>query len=172
MPDERRRGAPAAHDVTMSLEIILRGADVEPVFAIHVGDKCFSLLDQGREIPVLDRVLRVRGNTVKGVRFQDVNPRVDRVASNLIRARFLQESAHVPVRVNFHKPVSSRVVDWGQDDGGPGLPGSMQVEEGRQVDLGEHITVEHDNGAVKVRLGEFDRAACAPRGWAQRGSGS
>ena len=160
---ERVCRAAAAHDVPVRLHVLLRGPDVDPVAPFDVGDERFPPLDERRKVAALDGVLRSCRNAVEGVGLEHVDARVDRVAGDRVGRRLLAEGAHVARGVRLDQPVGRRIVDRRQDDRGPRAARAVPVDDGAQVDGGQHVAVEHHDRAVEVRCAEPDGAPGAQR---------
>ena len=140
-----------------------RRADVDPVAVVDVGDEGLAALDQRREVAALDRPGRVLRNAVERLRLEHVDAGVDRVAGDLVLARLLEEALDVAVRVGLDQPVGARVLDRRQDDRRLGLALAVQPQHGAEIDLGQHVAVEHDDRLGQRVAGIADRAAGAER---------
>ena len=64
---------------------------------------------------------------------------------------FSRKRRMLPLRVGFDQPVGARVLHRRQHDGGAGLPLAVQPDDGAEVDLGQHVAVEHDDRVVEAR---------------------
>src|SRR5215831_6184346 len=147
----------------MDLQVLGRGADVDPVAVVDVGHERLAALDQRREITALDRPRRVLRDAIEGVGLEHVDAGVDRVAGDLVFARLFEEAADVAARVGLDQPVGARVLDRGQHDGRFGFALAVQAEHGGEVDLGQHVAVEDDDRLGQRITGVADRAARAER---------
>ena len=67
--------------------------------------------------------------------------------------RFFEKTADVSIAVGFHQTVGAGILDGRQDDGGAGAPLTMKSNDGRQIELGQYIAVEHQDGLVQILLG-------------------
>src|SRR5688572_284945 len=160
---ERRGHVAAVHDVAMDLGVLLGRADVDPVAVVDVGHEGLGTLDQRREVAAFDRPGHVARNPIEGIRLQHVDPGVDVVRGDLVRFRLLQEARDVAVAVGLDEPVGARVLDRGQYDRRLGLALPMELDDRGQIDLRQHVAVEHDDRIGEVLASVLHRASRTER---------
>ena len=132
---ERGRLVTAVHDVAVHLHVFFRCADVDPVSAIHVRDERLAALDQRRKKAPLDRPRRVFRDPIEGVRLEHVDPRVDRVAGDLVGFGLFDEAQDVALRVGLDQPVGGGIRDRRQHDRRLRPALAMQPDDGAEIDL-------------------------------------
>ena len=69
----------------------------------------------------------------------------------------------LPRRVGFDQAVGGGVLDRRQDDRRARLALAVQADDRRQVDLRQHVAVEHDDRFGELVAGVLDRAGGAER---------
>ena len=154
---------PAVHDVAMHLRVLRRRADVDPVAVVDVGDERFAALDERREIAAFDRPGDVARNAVERVRLEHVDAGVDVVGRDLVGVRLLEKAADVAIRVGFDQAVGRRIVDRRQDDRRARLALAVQPDDAREIDLRQHVAVEHDDRFGQLVARVLDGARRAER---------
>src|SRR4030095_6922223 len=147
-------------DVAVHLHVLLRRADIDPITPVYVGDERLAALDQRGKEAALDRPGSVFRNSIERLWLEHVDSRVDRVAGDLVRFRLFEKTLDVAAVVGLDEAVRRWVVDWSQNDRGFRAPLAMKGNDGGEVHLRQHVSVEDDD-----RLGErFPRVAHRPRG--------
>ena len=76
---------------------------------------------------------------------------------------FSRKRRMLPVRVGIDQPVRRRVVDRRQHDRRARLALAMQADDAREVDLRQHVAVEHDDRFGQLIARAFDGARRAER---------
>ena len=151
----------ALDDVEGALQVALGRADVQPV-ALR-GKAVEALADQQRPHLALDRDVAIGRHELEDLALQHVRAGADQVRVDRIRARLLDEVAHRAVLVEMHEAVGARVGDRHERErrlrAGPLVLGDLRA----QVDVREHVAVEHQEALVEHRLGELQRAGRAAR---------
>src|SRR5207249_5768601 len=137
-------------DVAVDLEVLLGGADVDPVAAVHVGGHVVAAAEEGGEEGALDRVVHAGRHQLERRRLQHVDAGVDRVGGDLLRGGLFDEAAHAPVPVGLDQPVGGRVGDGREHERGRGPALAMPSDDGGQVHVGEHVAVEHHGRVVEI----------------------
>ncbi len=147
----------AVEDVVGGLQVALGGADVHPVAARLIAVE--AVADQLGEQVALDRAARSRGgHPIQHLALDHVGARADQVGLDLLRPRLLDERPDRAVVVPGDQPVGGGVLDRVQPerDRGPGLLVLAQLRG--EVDVGQHVAVEHQKPLVEHRLGELQRS--------------
>src|SRR5262245_53732009 len=160
---ERLSGIPTVHDVAMDLGVLLGRADVDPVPLVDVANEGFAAFHQRRKVAPLDGPRDVARDAVEGVRFEYVDPGVDVVRRDLVSAGLLEEAADVSGIVCLDEPVRRRIVDRGQDDRRARVPLPVKSNDAAEIDLRQHVAVEHDNRFRQLIAGVFDGARGSKR---------
>ncbi len=103
------------------------------------------------------------GQHVEHLRFDDVNPRVDLVGEDLTPGWLLEEAVDGAIGVGDHDAVLERVWHRGQHDGGRGALLLVVLHHLRQINVGEGVATDDDEGFVQKLLGILDAARGAQR---------
>ena len=155
---ERLELIASVHHVAMDLLVLFRRADVDPVTAIDVRHERLAPLDERRKEAALDRPRGVLGDAVEGIGLEHVDARVDRVAGDLVRLRLLEEAQDVALRIGLDQPVGAWVLDRREHDGRFRAPFAVQGDHGAQIDLREHVAVQHHHRFVERLAGVAHRS--------------
>ena len=103
--------------VIMNLHIALRRAYVDPVSTWwNVCVERFLAFEKIRKQSIFERVVFTSRQEIKNLRFKDVRTRVDRLAGNLIRLRFLEKPSNATITLNFNQAVILRILYRSEDD--------------------------------------------------------
>ena len=119
-------------------------------------------MSDGKKLRSIDQGVSF-GNAVERIGLEHVDAGVDRIAGDLVRLGLFEESLNVARRVGFHEAVGRRVVDRRQDDRRPGFALAVQADDGRQIDLREHVAVEHHDRFAQRFAGVAHGAGRAER---------
>ena len=103
------------------------------------------------------------GNAIERRRLQHVDAGVDRVAGDFVGLRLFQKPEDVARRVGFHQPVRAGILHRRQHDRRLRLALAVQRDDARQVDLREHVAVEHHQ-----RVGDAFAGVAHAAGGAER----
>ena len=153
----------ALQGVPVGLEVALDAADVAPVAPPHDGPERVMLAEHlGKDIlrPVAGLALRA---VVEHRRLDHVDTGVDLVAEDLPPGWLLQEALYPTIGRGDDHPVLERVGHPGQHHGG--LGGAVPVEGHGlgEIDVGEGIAADHDEGLVEKTGGVLDAPGGAQR---------
>src|SRR5579859_1197239 len=129
----------------MDLQILRRSADVDPVAVVDVRHERLPAFNERREEAAFDRPRGVLRDPIERVRLEHVDPGIDGVAGDLAIPRLFQEALDVTQGIGFDEAVRARVVDRRQDDRRLGFALAMQPEHGGEIDLCQHVAIEHDD---------------------------
>ena len=111
----------------------------------------------------LDRDLAVGGHELKDLALEHVGAGADQVRGQPPELGFSTKSRHRAVLVEHHQAVGAGVGDRHQRQRRAGSGGLVLGELGAEVDVGEHVAVEHQEALVEHRLGELHGAGGAAR---------
>ena len=151
----------ALDDVERALQIALRGADVQPV---GVGREAVeAVADELRPDLALDGDVLVGWHEVEDRALEDVGARGDQVGVDLVGRGLLDELAHGAVLFDTDEAVGAGVLDRDERQRRRGLGALVLGDLRGQVDVGEHVAVEHEEALLEQRLGELQRAGGAAR---------
>jgi hypothetical protein len=94
---------------------------------------------------------------------EHVDAGVDGVGGDLRRVRLLDEAEDPAVRVGLDEAVGRGIGDGGEHERRRRARAPVALDDGRQVHVGQHVSVEDDGRVVEPRLRVLDRAAGAER---------
>ena len=80
-----------------------------------------------------------------------------------VGTRLLNEVAHGEVIVQAHQPVGGRVGHGNQGERRSRLGLDVLLDLAAEVDVAQHVAVEHQEALVEHRLGELQRARRSAR---------
>ena len=151
-------------DVLVGLEIGLEGPDVLPVAVGHVPEQRLPGGQRGREGLAGEIHRLALGDEVEDLGFQDVDPGVDGVAEDLTPGRLLEEALDGPVLVGDDDAELQGIVHRLEGEGGH--PPALAVEGNHlaQVDVGEHVPGDDQEGLTELVTGVAHRSSRAQRG--------
>jgi hypothetical protein len=149
---------PPVEDVAVGPVVGVDGADVLPVAVDH------ETLDgqpprEGRREHGFGEVdpLAFR-DQVQDLRFQHVDAGVDGVGEDLAPRRLLQEPLDPAVGVGDDDAEVDRVLHPAQSDGGQRAGRPVGLDDGVEVDVGQHVAGDDDEGVVELGGGVADGA--------------
>ena len=145
-------------DVLVRQAILQEVADVPPVPGCHVAEEPAPLPHHQREEVLAEIELPPRRDQLQDRRLEQIDAGVHRVAEHLAPGRFLQEAADAAVRLGDHDPVLQRVLDPREQDGEIGLALAVKGDGGAEVEIGQDVAADHQEGSAEVRLGVLHRA--------------
>ena len=148
----------AVEDVLMGLHVGLERAHILPVAVGHVAEERLAVCEQLREHVAREVVGLPFGDVVEDLRLQDVDPGVDGVAEDLTPRRLLEEALDRPVVARDHDAELERVLHRLQRDRRHGLALLVEAHDLGQVEVGEHVAGDHEEGLVELVLGVAHRA--------------
>ena len=154
---------PAVVDVLVGLEVRLGRADVLPVPLGDVPEDRPAGVEDGREDLAGEVDGAALGDEVEDLRLEHVDPGVDRVAEDLAPRRLLQEAFDRAALVGDDDPELQRVLDRAERQGGQGALLLVEVDDGREVDVGQDVTGDDEEPLVELLPGVEDRAGRAER---------
>ena len=93
------------------------------------------------------------GIRVQDGRLEHVGPGVDLVGRRLVARRLLDEGRHPPLVVGGHHAEGGRIGHRVQGDRPLGAALAMEGHQARQVEVGEDVTVDDDEGLVDAGEG-------------------
>src|SRR5438309_701768 len=146
-PVNRCARAPG-ENVEVCLQVPLGGADVEPVRIGHEAEDRRVLLQERREQLLLELPELVGRNLAQNFRLKDVRAGVDVPRDEL--GWFLQECFDALRRVERHQTVRAGVVDRREDDRHGSALRAVEVDRIAEVEVGQHVAVQHDGGPFEV----------------------
>jgi hypothetical protein len=94
---------------------------------------------------------------------QDVDAGVDRVAEDLTPARLLEEPLDAPILTGDHDPELEGVLGALEDDRGRSLLLAVELHRRGQVEVGDVIAGDDQEGVVEEVLGVLDASRRAER---------
>ena len=147
----------------MRAEVRLEGAHVLPVALGHVAVEPLAVRQRRRErlAGEVDRL--PLGDVVEDLRLEHVDAGVDGVAEDLAPGRLLEEPLDRPVLVGDHDAELERVLDGLERQGGESPVGVVEVHDGAEVDVGQHVAADHEEALVELVLGVAHGAGGAQR---------
>src|SRR4029078_9036756 len=132
--------------------------DVDTVIAGNRRHERLATLDKRRKEAPLDAPGGGFRAAIEGGLLRDPGARVDRVARDFVRLWLFEKPEDVSLRVRFHQAVRAGIVHRRQHYGGLGAARAVEVHDGPEVDLREHVTVEHHQRVVHAFAGEAHAA--------------
>jgi len=148
-------------DVARALEVAGRRADVAPIALADV--RVQALPDEAREHVALDRGRLARVEQVEHHALQHVHAGADVVRVDLVGRGLLDEGGDLPVRRGAHQPVGRGIGHRRQRQRRPRARRAVPCHLRGDVDVGQHVAVEHEEPLVQQRLGVLRGAARAER---------
>ena len=149
-PSGRRDRRPdlAAEEVLVRLEVFRGSPDVEPVPVRDVTEERDAAVEEEREELALHREDLPLRDEIEQRSLEHVHAAVDRVGRDLVPARLLQEAADA-------EPVRGRILHRREVDARLGATRLVLGQHRAQVEVGQHVAVEHDQTTV-------DEIRCVP----------
>ena len=151
----------ALDDVERALEIALRGPDVEPVGVRGEAEE--AVADESRPDLALDRDRLVGRDEVEHAALEDVRAGGDEVRVDLVGGRLLEELLDARVVVQAHEAVGRRIRHRDEGERAGRARRLVLRDLRREVDVGEHVAVEHEEALLEQTLGVLQRAGGAAR---------
>ena len=151
-PGGDERAALPVHVVEVRLEVGRRGPRVEPVAVVGAGEQA-PVAHHGGEGLALDRHPAALGDPVEDRGLEHVGPRVDFVGRRLVTRRLLHEGRHPALVVGGHDAEGGRVGHRVEGDRPLGAPLAVEGHEAGQVQVGQDVAVDHDEGLVDAGEG-------------------
>ncbi len=151
----------AVEDVLVGPHVGIEGAHVLPVALGHCAVQGEVAGQQLREHLAREVHRAVGLDVVEDLGLEHEDPGVDGVAEHLAPRRLLEEPFDAPVLVGDHDPELERVLDVDQPDGGHGLAGGVELDDGAQVDVGEDVAGDDQEALVELVHGVADRSGRA-----------
>ena len=149
------RGDVALEDVERALQVALRSADVQPIGVGGVAEE--PLADELRPDLALDRDVAIGRDEVEHLALEHVGAGGDELRVDLVGAGLLDELRDRLVVVQAHEAVRGGVADRHEREGAD-RPGRLVLGDLRgEVDVGEHVAVEHQEALVEKVLGVLER---------------
>ena len=105
----------------------------------------------------------VGGDVVEDLGLEHEDAGVDRVAEHLAPGRLLEEPLDRAVLLGDHDAELERVLDPHEPDRGQRLLVVVGLDDGAEVDVGEHVAGDHEEALVELGHGVADRAGGAER---------
>ena len=138
-------------------------ADVLPVAVDHVTAQQLALVESGREHVAGEVDGLTRRDVVEDARLQDVDPGVDGVAEHLTPRGLLQEPLDPSVLAGDDDPELDGILDPLQRDGGERAGLLVAADDLGEVDVGQHVTGDHEERLVELVSGVAHRAGSSQR---------
>ncbi|MNS71964.1 hypothetical protein D3C72_1053560 [compost metagenome] len=155
----------AAEHVDVGFHVLGGVADVDPVGIRDVTAHPGIDVEEVREEAALEHVGLALGDVLEDVRVEHVDAgvhRVDLEHRGFLGSGFLVEAGDPLILVEEDQAELRGVLHLDEGEGGLGLGALMGLDDGREVDVREHVAVEDQHGLVgEVLLGVLDRAGGA-----------
>ncbi len=163
-PDARRSQADLAVErVAVGLQVLLEAADVLPVaVADHAVERLVHVEQLGEQV-VAEVVGLPLGDVVEDLGLDHVDAGVDRVGEDLAPARLLQEALDAALVVDDDHSELERVLHALEGDGDHRLALLVEVDHLGEVEVGERVAADDQEGVVEKVLGQPDGAGGARR---------
>ena len=153
----------AVEHVGVRTDVGVERTDVLPVVVGDVAVHRVAGREQRREHVTREVDDLVRRDEVEDVGFEHVDARVDGVGEHLAPRRLLEEPVDAAVRLCDDDAELERVVDVLQGDRGRRARVTVRFDELREVDVGEHVARDHEEGVVELGRGVAHRPGGAER---------
>src|SRR5215471_9711405 len=114
------------------------------------------MLEQRWEQTSLERVRLTFRHVFQNRWLENIDAGVDRIACDLIGARLLDESLNPTFRTRFNKTVSRWILHACQNDGRNRTLLTMMRDNRSEIDVRQHISVEHDSSGIDMLFGIFE----------------
>ena len=167
VPAQLDPGDVQAHALVERVEVrlpeLVEVADVLPVAVEHVPVQRPPHLEQQREQLLGEVVRPVVGDVPQDLGLEHVDPGVDRVREDLAPGRLLEEALDPAVLVGDDDAELERVVDRLEADRDRGLALLVDAHDLGQVDVGERVAGDDEEGVVELVARVPDRAGGAER---------
>ena len=147
----------------MRLEVRGRGPDVLPVAVGHVAVQRPAVLECAGEHFAGEVDRAALGDPLEDLGLEDVDPGIDGVAEHLPPAGLLQEALDAAVLTGDDDAELERVLDRAEGDGGQRRVLLVEGDDLGQVDVGQHVTRDHDEALGQLLHGVAHRPGRAER---------
>ena len=135
------RAALVVQVVEVGLQIGRGGAGVEPVGVIGACEEA-AVAHHGRKRLPLYRHPSPFGDPGEHGRLEHVGPRIDFVGRRLVPGRLLDKGRHPPLAVGRHDAERRGIGHRVQGDGSLGTALAVKGDQGRQIEIREHVSVD------------------------------
>ena len=154
----------AIQEVAVGREVLGQAADVLPV---ALGDEAVErrahLEELGKQV-LAEVVLLVGRDVIEDLRLEHVDAGVDGVAEHLAPGGLLEEAFDAALLVDHHDAELERVLDALEGDGDHGAALLVKGEDLTEVEVGEGVATDDDEGVVaEMVLSQLDAAGGARR---------
>ena len=153
----------AVEHVLMGRTVGVEGADILPIAVAGIAEHRLAVLQQLRKYVAGEIDGPIRFDVVEDLRFEDIDPGIDGVAEDLAPGRLLEEALDRPVRVGDDNAELERVLHGLQADGCDGALLLVELDDGRQVDVGDHVAGDDEEPLLQLVLGVAHRSGGAER---------
>ena len=138
----------AGHEIELSLPVLGRVPDVEPVVVSDPAVERNVVGQEAGEELTLDGHRRPLGNAGEQVALEDVDARIDRVRLHLGGVRLFDETKHAPGWAELDETVRRRIGDREEVDGGSRPAFFVEGQHRGQIDVREDVAVQHEDAAT------------------------
>src|SRR5665648_282917 len=154
----------AVQEVAVGREVLGQAADVLPVALGDVAVQRRAHLEELGEQVLAEVEGFVGRDVIEHLRLEHVDARVDRVAEHLAPSGFLEETLDAAFVVDHHDAELERVLDALECDGDHGAALLVKGDDLAEVEVGEGVAADDDEGVVpEMVLGQLDAAGGAGR---------
>ena len=155
-------------DVLVGAEVGVHRAHVLPVAMGHRAVERPAVLQELREDVGREVDWSAGLDEVQDLRLQHVDAGVDGVAEDLAPCRLLEEALDRAVVAGDDDAEVQRPVDRGQPDRRHRLTGDVEVDDVRQVDVGDHVARHDDEALLRAARPRSAPSPPSRAGWARR----
>lgn len=138
--------------------VMIYGPNIEEVIGVSDGIAVHgdAFLEEPREQVVTEIVEGAGRNVFDDLRLQDEYPRIGQIGEDLRGGRLLREAGDPQVIIHFHEAAGRRIVPLVQGYGRQGPIPAVGTCQGCQIQIRQHIAVDHKKGVIKVALQLLD----------------
>jgi hypothetical protein len=153
-------GHAALQDVGVRAPILVEIADIAPVAGCDMTEQARAVSQHARVEILREVEVGADRHAFERLGFEHVDARVDRVAEDLAPRRLLEEPLDpTRLRVRDDDAEGERVLDRRQGDRGLRAPRAVGRDRGRQIEVRQHVTTDHEDRLTRDQVRRIpDRA--------------